>query len=134
MLGVDAPAPDFYPVQLTQLSTRGVMHNQAPYPDLRWLPDVDNPEGPGAHVPIYRFYMDGLIAHIHRARLPIDRPTGLGNLVLGQAPSVLVPTVTFESSMQAREMLRLLARYEHTMQHGVAGDAWPQGAPSVDAG
>lgn len=85
-------------------------------------------------MPIYRFYLDGLIAHIHRARLPIDRLTGLGNLVLGQAPSVLVPTVTFENSLQAREMLHLLARYEHTMRHGLPRETRPPDAPHAEAG
>lgn len=113
VLGVDTPAACFYPVQLIQLSTRGVMHNQTPYPDMRWLPDVDDPEDSGMHVPIYRFYLDGLIAHVHRTRLPMNRLTALGNLVLGQAATVLIPTVTFEDSLQAREMHSLLGQHAH---------------------
>ena len=112
VIGERAPAHDFYPVQLTQLSTRGVMHNQTPYPDTRWLPDVDDPQAPGRHVPIYRFYMDGLIAHVHRSTIPPERLDHLGNLILGTSPSVLIPTVTFEDSLQAREMLQVLAAYE----------------------
>lgn len=126
VLGLEVPTQDFYPVQLTQLSTRGVMHNQTPYPDMRFLPDVDDPSAPGMDVPIYRFYMDGLIAHVHRARLPLARLARLGNLVLGGHPSVLVPTVTFEDSLQAREMLHILAQYESPSRH-------PEAATGPDA-
>jgi len=129
VLGREAPAPDFYPVQLVQLSTRGVMHNQTPYPDVRWLPDVEDPSGPGTYVPIYRFYLDGLIAHIHRARLPIDRLAHLGDLVLGASPSVQVPTVTFADSLQAREMRSLLAHYE---QAAPPSCEWPDDRASPD--
>lgn len=125
VLGVDTPAADFYPVQLIQLSTRGVMHNQTPYADLRGLPDVDDPEGSGTHVPIYRFYLDGLIAHVHRTRLPMNRLTALGNLVLGQAATVLIPTVTFEDSLQAREMHSLLGQQAHAC-------APPRAPPDAD--
>jgi hypothetical protein len=127
VLGRETPGTDFYPVQLTQLSTRGVMHNQAPYPDMRFLPDVDDPGGPGQEVPIFRFYMDGLVAHVHRARLPLGRLAQAGNLIVGAAPTVLIPTVTFEDSLQAREMLRLLARYEH--EQGTGPPMRAAGAP-----
>lgn len=96
----DSPL-SFFPVQLTQLSTKGVVHNHAPIPDVKYLPHPYVPNGAPIALPTYRFYMDGLIAHIHLAT-PIGYSVeALGDLLLGVSSSVLLSTVSFEDSAQS---------------------------------
>ena len=79
ILGTAAPPLDFYPVQLAQLSTRGVAHNQTPIPDRKYLPNPYVPGGSPIELPTYRFYMDGLIAHMYCAT---PRPSCAAGAVL----------------------------------------------------
>jgi len=52
----------FYPISLTQLSTRGMVHNLAAIAQTK---KISNPDGQD-EVPIYRVYFDGMIAHFQR--------------------------------------------------------------------
>ena len=56
ILGLEEPPLGFYPVQLTQLSTKGVMHNHTPIPDLKYAPNLDDPKAPPYELPTFRFY------------------------------------------------------------------------------
>lgn len=109
ILGEVEPPLRFYPVQLTQLSTKGVMHNQTPIQDVKYVPNLLVPSAPPYKLPTFRFYFDGLIAHIHRA-LPLTYSVGaLGNLVVGSENDLVLSTVTFEESLQARDMREVLS-------------------------
>lgn len=103
----DSPL-SFFPVQLTQLSTKGVVHNHGPIPDTKHLPHPYVPNGTPIALPTYRFYMDGLIAHIHRATPVGYRDEELGNLLLGASSSVVLSTVSFEDSAQSLHIEELL--------------------------
>lgn len=112
VIGSVDPPLDFYPVQLTQLSTRGLMHNYTPIPDMKYVPNLEDPHAPPYELPTFRFYFDGLIAHVHRELPPAYGAEKLGNLVLGAAKELVLSTVTFEASLQAREMRAALERPE----------------------
>jgi hypothetical protein len=112
ILGLEELDLDFYPIQLTQLSSKGIMHNQTPYPDIKYVPNLDDPAAPEFELPTFRFYMDGLIVHVHRALPPTYDVAQLGNLIVGVESSLVLSTVTFEDSLQAREMATVLQSYE----------------------
>lgn len=116
ILGQEEPELAFYPVQLTQLSTKGVMHNRTPYPDTKYVPNLEDPSVPELALPIFRFYMDGLIAHFHRELPPTYDVGQVGNLIVGVESSIVLSTVTFEESLQAIEMGSILADHENA--HG----------------
>ncbi|WP_171958272.1 hypothetical protein [Stenotrophomonas maltophilia] len=103
------PPMSFYPIQLTQLSTLGPVHNHAPRRDVKYLPCADGVERP---IDMYRFYFDGLIAHIMLPTLNSIEIGDLGALVLGGESSVVLSTVTFEKSAQRRDMAAILREYD----------------------
>jgi len=110
ILGEEDLPLSFFPIQLTQLSTKGVIHNQTPIQDTKYIP---NPLIPGATLalPTYRFYIDGLIAHVHRV-LPLGfSAESLGNLILGANGSVLISAVTYEDSKQSLDLEATKAAY-----------------------
>lgn len=96
---------DRFPITLTQLSTIGVIHNHAPL-SQRKPRDLSKPNGPT--IPIFRFYFDGLIAHIHRESSP-QEVEELGNMFLGVGEVTAVSTVTFEKSWQRDNLAELMA-------------------------
>jgi hypothetical protein len=113
VVGLDEPPLDFYPIQLTQLSTKGFMHNQTPIPDVKYAPNLEDLEAPPYELPTFRFYMDGLIAHVHRSLPAAYGAKVLGNLVIGGAEkSLVLSTVTFAESLQASEMATILREFE----------------------
>lgn len=109
MLVDQDPYPlDFYSVTLTQLSTTGPIHNLAPLAQDMPLSILE----PDRTVPIFRFYLDGLVAHFYRdikaedLAIIADRQVGLG-------ATLRVTTVSFEVSWQ-RENLNELMREAFT--------------------
>jgi hypothetical protein len=116
ILAAVEPPLSFYPVQLTQLSTKGVMHNRTPIQDVKYVPNLLVPSAPPYQLPTFRFYFDGLIAHIHRALPLAYSVAALGNLVLGCANDLALSTVTFEDSLQGRDMQDALS------ESGLQGD------------
>lgn len=98
----DEGSPHYFPIMLTQLSTMGQVHNQAPLFQEKSVSEIG--EFRGAKVPMFRFYVEGLIAHIHRTNGEDSSP---GALALGGGEDLMVSTVTFENSWQ-RENLQLL--------------------------
>ncbi|MCF8795319.1 hypothetical protein [Xanthomonas campestris] len=111
VLGENEPDPCFYPVQLTQISTKGLKHNQAPYPDIKYIPDIENENAAPYSMKTIRFYFDGLIAHFATELHPSHSASDLGKIVVGTEPTVVLSTVTFEDSMQGREVYSVLGQY-----------------------
>jgi hypothetical protein len=91
----------FYPVQLIQFSTIGMVHNQAGFSDRKLIPDFGQGE---EEVPFFRFYVDGLIIHIHKTEGRVH-----GALDLGGGTELVVTTVTFEASTQAKRLVAEIA-------------------------
>ena len=99
MLLESRPEPlSFYPVRLIQLSTVGVVHNHTPITDVKHIPAIDGQ--PERQIPIFRFYFDGLIAHVQRQAHDDGETEALGPLVVGNQTKLVVSTVTYEGSLQ----------------------------------
>jgi hypothetical protein len=96
------PEPlSFYPISLTQLSTRGIVHN---LPTLAQTKEIPSPDGQD-NVPIFRIYFDGLIAHFQRPG-KLDAIVGeLGPLMVGNEKRMTFSTVTFENSFERENLL-----------------------------
>ena len=95
---VTEPLP-FYPAQLTQLSTVGVIHNQTPIAEVKTIPSLEDGMSP-RDIPIFRFYLDGLLVHIHRHSSDDGFTAEIGNMIVGASDSLLLPTVTYDGSYQ----------------------------------
>ena len=102
---------DFYPVQLTQISTKGVIHNQTPFLDSKFVPDFEDPMNSGSYMPVIRFYFDGLVAHVHLPHPRLDSAAEIGNLWLGYGPSLVLSTVAYQASLQKMELEATLSPY-----------------------
>ena len=90
----------FFSISLTQLSTRGPVHNLAPIAQDK---TSAGPHG-STTIPIFRIYFDGLIAHLHRPGLYDAIATELGPLVLGNEKMVTLSTISFEESFEHTNM------------------------------
>jgi hypothetical protein len=103
------PAPyDRFPVMLTQLSTKGGIHNLTPLSMRKPLtPWCRN----GPSVPIFRFYLDGLVAHFHRETKP-DEVVELSNMFVGNSEEFGVTVLPFENSWQQQNMATLIRETE----------------------
>jgi len=104
----------FYPCQLTQLSTKGIIHNHAPIADMKYVPILSGIGSQSFALPTYRFYFDGLIAHMHVGLPKSYRPTQLGNLLVGFEKSLVLSTVSFEDSLQCINMQAI------SREHGIS--------------
>lgn len=97
----------FYRIQLTQLSTKGVIHNMPPIAQYK---EIRNSVIGFPHrlEKIFRFYFDGLIAHIHLPEIePVDRD--LGSMVLGARNSIVLSTITYEHSFERENLNTVLS-------------------------
>jgi hypothetical protein len=109
------PEPlDFFPIQLTQLSTLGMKHNHTALAQEKIIPGFDGK--PQTTIPIFRFYFDGLIAHYDRRPIGKTEVEKLGLLTVGHGSELHVSTVKFDTSFQ-RENLGLIM--------GEAYGTWP---------
>jgi hypothetical protein len=99
---------DFYPAQLIQLSTLGLVHNHTPLADKKLVPSLYGT--PAYTTSMFRFYFDGLIIHVLRPPTAAgeDWPN-LGSLFAGCTDELLVTTVPYEMSFQ-RDNLRATMR------------------------
>jgi hypothetical protein len=96
------PEPlSFYPISLTQLSTRGVVHNLATLAQTKEIPSPDGQD----NVPIFRVYFDGLIAHFQRPGKLDATVADLGPLMVGNEKTMTFSTVTFENSFERENLL-----------------------------
>ena len=111
--GNDSPQ-DFFPISLTQLSTRGTIHNQAPQYEFKHVPDLNGSADP---VPIFRFYFDGLVVHFCTKYYSIEEVTKLDPQVVGADSTITLLTVRSEKSWQHENFLRLLSE---------GYQSWPQ--------
>lgn len=96
----------FFPIQLLQLSTKGVPHNLTPFPRM-----VTEPDPSGGQTPPYeviRFYFDGLAASFDRRTFTPDEIDARGRIHVGYAPELNVGTVPFEKSFQRENLRRLV--------------------------
>lgn len=107
LISRDTKPSCFYPITLIQLSTKGAIHNQTPFYDIKDIVDpmyrTVNP------VPIYRFYFDGLIAHIHIQNKDDKTFSELGSLLVGEKNDLVVVTQTYEKSFQKQNLIRIIA-------------------------
>lgn len=103
------PPDDLFPITLTQLSTRGVMHNLGPIAQIKEVPLSG---GTPRKVPIFRFYFDGLVAHFHRSPTT-ETIDGLVPMLVGQPGPTTLSTVTFEASWQLLNLRNTMADAEH---------------------
>lgn len=112
MLKKRRPGPiDFYPITLTQLSTKGVIHNLVPLAQVKHIPEIAEPPAPSTKkdISIFRFYFDGLIAHIHRHAADDGYTSSLSNFVVGAERELLVSTVTYEHSFERENLSYIMA-------------------------
>jgi hypothetical protein len=94
----------FYPVTLIQLWTRSFPHNQAVGRLIKRQPMVDPVteklvEDSLREIDHYRFYFDGLIAHMHINDDP-EHVAGVGPVYVGPGNDLAVTTVRSEGSRQ----------------------------------
>lgn len=94
---------EFYPISLTQLITIGFPHNWSAYRATKTIPNV-GPDDSSREVDIFRFYFDGLIAHMHVNDDP-EMVTKQAGFFVGQASETLVTTLRAQDSLQMEEIL-----------------------------
>lgn len=111
ILNRDVEPLSFYPCQLTQLSTRGAIHNHAPIKDMKYAPDGKGGLDESVELPTYRFYFDGLIVHMHIALPEQWSVETLGGLIVGAGDALALSTVTFEGSLQYASMREVMDRH-----------------------
>lgn len=111
-----APQEDLFPVTLTQISTRGVMHNHGPIAQIKKVPLSRNTP---RSEPIFRFYFDGMIAHFHRDPRA-ETMDGLAPMLIGQSGGTTLSTVTFEASWQLLNLKNTIADAEHEFPGGIS--------------
>jgi hypothetical protein len=97
---------EFYPITLIQLSTRGFEHNFSASAEVKTNPAIE--EVPARTIPHFRFYFDGLIAHIHR-----EAVGQLDDTIIGARPKLLVTTVAFEGSYQFGKLMAAMTQADN---------------------
>lgn len=103
------PEPlSFYPIVLTQLSTRGPTHNLAPFETTKSLNGIADRSD--QKLPIFRFYFDGLIAHVHLPPYGKSPEEHSGPLFVGGDARLAVVTVPYETSFQRTNLVKLIAQ------------------------
>jgi hypothetical protein len=114
------PPLEFYPIMLTQLSTKGPPHNHAPIPQLKTIPST----GPvlECQVRLFRFYIDGLIIHFHRDAPSKGELAAMGPLVLESGSTMAVQARSYEGSFQAENLAVTMAE---------TWEQWPAFRPQI---
>lgn len=105
LLKTEPDDPTFLPIGLVQLSTKGPPHNHSPIASSLEMPSFE--DQPQCTVDIFRFYFDGLIVHFHRPS-PRSNYSAMGPLALGMEQRAVLPTVTYEGSLQLKNMKLIL--------------------------
>jgi hypothetical protein len=97
------PEPmDFYPTTLLQIASRGPAHNLTPIAEDNTF---DIGDGVMHRHHIFRFYFDGLIAHMHRSR-SIE---GIEPFIVGCSPDLVVQMQLLNDSFQMTNLADLWA-------------------------
>ena len=94
----------FYPAHLTQLSTIGNVHNHAPIASIMKLSEFSE-DAKIKSLPVFRFYFDGLIIHMHRHASDDGYTSTLGNLTVGASETLTLMTITYEKSFQRYNLM-----------------------------
>ena len=115
LLAGDSGSLHFYPIELFQLSTKGSTHNLTPIATTKTIPSF--PDSTGYEEPIFRFYFDGLIAHIRRAPFDETLTNAKGPIIVGHGPKLALGTMIYEESFQRHNL-------ENTMK--AAAINWPK--------
>lgn len=94
--------PDWFcPITLVQHSTRGEVHCLSPILMDKNYGGIDG--APDHIVPCYRFYFDGLVAHIHAQFEPDGGfAAKLGHLIVGHGEVLTVVMLPYEDSFEQR--------------------------------
>jgi hypothetical protein len=111
IVGQEAGEISFCPASLTQLSTRGVVHNMTPIADIKQIPELEDVCGRSTarEIPIFRFYFDGLIAHVHRHATDDGYTRRLPSLFVGARNELTVTTVPYENSFEHENLSRAMS-------------------------
>lgn len=102
----------FYPTTLTQLSTIGIIHNMTPLAQVKRVPEqADQPDELTAKdIPIFRFYFDGLVAHVHRHAADDGYSKELGDFIVGAEGELTLSTVTYQHSFEHENLSYVMAK------------------------
>jgi hypothetical protein len=84
-----------FSLSLTQISSKGPFHNMAP--DAEKRPSTTNRNA--RKIPIFRFFLDGLVVHYHR-RVDHREIKAAGGLAVGASAKLGVITIPYEVSAQ----------------------------------
>jgi len=95
--------PDFFPISLIQLSTRGVTHNQVVIQQVKTQGGMMGL--PLEYVPFFRIYIDGLVAHLGTGTYSQADVADLGPLIVGNEKDLVISTVIFQGSTQLRNLM-----------------------------
>lgn len=95
--------PTFFPVALTQITTKGEVHNYSPTTDVVTPPDFITSELPERSWEIVRIYLDGLVAHVHLD--PFKEAAIDNSIFLGSTRQTSITGVTYEESFQYENLL-----------------------------
>ncbi|WP_143534728.1 hypothetical protein [Notoacmeibacter marinus] len=99
------PEPlEFFPTTLTQLSTLGVNHNHAPMAEQKIMPSTSL-NGTTWKMPIFRFYIDGLIIHFSRLAIEENQNFFPKFLTVGCQDELVVTTLPYKGSFQAQNLM-----------------------------
>ena len=123
----------FFPITLTQIRTLGPPHNHAPIAQtkgpFRFGDFTTRP------MPIFLFYFDGLVAHIHH--LPDEHVVdSLGPMLVGQKECTTIGTVPWDTSWQNENLAYTIADAEYEFPGGIQGadglpGPWPSGPTKI---
>ena len=103
LLGQRRLSPYFYAAEFIQLSTQGIRHNLPPLAQTKVVPGYE--DVPLKEVPIYRFYIDGLIILFRRG----EAPAQYENVTVAGAEQLVVTTVTSESSFEIANLKTVMS-------------------------
>ena len=90
---------------------KGAVHNHAPTRETRYGPDSEGGLDESIPLPTYRFYFDGLIAHMHIGLPDQYSVERLGNMIVGAGDTLALSTVTFEGSLQYASMREVMDQH-----------------------
>ena len=101
----------FFPCQLTQLTTKGITHNQSPIQST--IPSLDSMKNNNAEkdLSVFRFYFDGLVTNIYlNMQLNDYDVKKIGGVFVGAEESIIVTAVPFDKSLQINRLFSVITK------------------------
>lgn len=101
----------FYPCQLIQLTTKGIVHNQAPIQST--IPILDQMENDSLEKDlfVFRFYFDGLITNIYlNNQLNDNDVQKMSGIFVGAEECIMVTAVPFDKSLQKNRLSSVITK------------------------